>query len=463
MTNHIVGDPAPAKKNRAWPRLSKPNARTIAFKALYRVLEEDGYTNLSLRYFLNGVRLDARERSFATAIVYGTVTRLVTIDYLLSKISNTPLEKLQPAVRTVLRMGMWQIRWSFAVPAAAVVDESCKLTRLVANPGAVGLVNGVLRKASTKTLSLPQRDFALRHALIPELGGLLKSWFGEKRAEDIMEAFAKPPPLTIRVRDSFIDDDSQIELSAGAFFPQARTVKELSAPLERLQAFIDGSFYVQGEGAMLAGHLVDAKTGQHALDVCAAPGGKTAQLAEQVGPTGQVVARDIHPARAELIEQNMKRLKLDNVLIQISDAAVAHPQDRRKFDRVLVDAPCSGLGQLANRPELRFRMTYEQIRSLPPLQMSILKAAAKAVRLGGRLIYSTCTINPTENEGVVQSFLAEHADSFRAYDLSDLLPLRLARADSAIVEHAKNGYLTLLPDKVDCEGFFIAALERITD
>lgn len=358
---------------------------------------------------------------------------------------------------------MWQIHWSFAVPAAAVVDESCKLTRLVANPGAVGLVNGVLRKAATTPLSLPRRDFALRHALIPELGGLLKSWFGESRAEDIMEAFAKPPPLTIRVRDSFIDDDPQVKLSVGAFFPQARIIEELPTPLERLRAFADGSFYVQGEGAMLAGHLVDAKAAQRALDVCAAPGGKTAQLAEQVGPTGQVVARDIHPARVRLIGQNMRRLRLDNVLVQTGDAAIPLPQDRRGFDRVLVDAPCSGLGQLANRPELRFRMTYEQIRSLPPLQMTILQASAEAVRLGGRLIYSTCTINPAENEGVVQAFLEKNGHSFRAYDLSSLLPPRLTSLDSSIFEQAKNGSLTLLPDKVDCEGFFIAALERITD
>lgn len=459
-----VTDDACFPQYRQWPHLKDTAARTLAFKVLYRVLEEEGYTNLSIQYYFSEQPVPARERSFAAAMIYGTVAYLVPIDFLLQKALSKPLKMLQPAVRTVLRLSVWQIHCSYSSPVPAVVDEACKLVRKVANEGAVRLVNAVLRKVAAEPWTFPNRPVGLSWGLIPELAGLFVKWFGKERTDSIMRAFDEPAPLTVRLRSDFDFENNlasgTFEAKEAAFMPSARTILLKSGSVEDLPGFADGKIYVQGEGAMLAGHLVAGEPGQRVLDICAAPGGKSFYAADQVGPTGTVIARDNHPSRVELIRENAQRLRLNNVEAQLHDATIPKAEDAYAFDRVIADVPCSGLGQLANRPELRWRMSYEQIQVFPPLQLSILKVAAQAVRLGGRLIYSTCTVNPQENESVVAEFLAEYESEFSRVDISTLLPQKLLDADPLFKQTAINGEITLLPDAVNCEGFYIAVMER---
>ena len=338
-----------------------------------------------------------------------------------------------------------------------------ELTRAAVHAGAVGLVNGILRAATRRPLLIKPKEFALQHSLIPELAGLLKTWFGTERAAAVMEGFADPPPLTVRIRPGFTCSEALCRVRPGLFHPEARRLELLQGSISRLPGFAEGTFYVQSEGSILAGSLVAAAAGQRALDVCAAPGGKTCQMAEQVGPTGVVIARDVHPAHLDLVRENAARLNLPNILTQTADATVTRAEDAAGFDRVLADVPCSGLGRLATRPELRFRMTYETIISLYPLQQAVLAAAARAVKVGGRLIYSTCTINPYENEKQVERFLASEGKRFRRVDLTPLLPPGVVERDPVIADTAKDGHLTLLPDRFPGEGFFVSVAERIAE
>ena len=345
--------------------------RESSLLILYRVLEEDGYTNLSIQSTFKTFQPSFIERNWATAAVYGVTSRLTGIDYILNKKLKRPLEQLQPAVRTVLRLGVWELTESYESNVAAICDQACNLTKKVANRGAVGLVNGVLRALIRKPVILPKKDLGLQFGLIPELAGLFKKWFGDEAAE-LLKAFDQQTNLTVRLRDPALPENWQEEestFSPASFMPEGRFVHLKSNTIADLPSFKNGSIMVQGEGAMLAGSLHGLRSGNCALDACAAPGSKTIQLADAVGLSGQVIAQDIHPVRLQRIKDHLHRCNVHNVELMERDATQPIPSEwTGMFDAVLVDAPCSGLGQLGNRPELRFRMTYEQIQSLYPLQ-----------------------------------------------------------------------------------------------
>lgn len=500
-------------------QLDRGDARSLAFQALYRIFEEEGYTNLTLQSFL--LSQDPPEiRRRCTAMVYGTTTRRVTLDYILGRFlkGKQGLDGLQPAVRTVLRMAAWELCYGHNSRPAATIDEACKLTARVSNKGAVGLVNAVLRSLSTALpVDLPARPPGLRHSVIPELAGLFKKWYGEEEATSILDAFLEEERTTVRLRRPFSErvigecldqkdnKDAMADLVPARFMPAAyffgrdpgpavlsvpsagpgkayasdlgnepysiKVIDQDADPssrsrhssIEASPLFKAGLLAVQGEGAMLAGHLLGARPGELILDACAAPGGKTCQIADTMADTGTVIACDVHPSRLKLIEDNARRLGITCIQTLLHDATTPFDVEEHPwFDRVLADVPCSGLGQLANRPELRFRMTYEKIQSLCPLQQQILRQAAAVVRPGGRLVYSTCTLNPLENGGQLDDFLAEH-DDFVTVNLCGQLPERLLELDPSLVEEAKRGRVTLRPDRHHCDGFFVGVLERRAD
>lgn len=439
------------------------DSRSLAFLVLYRVLEEGGYSNIAIQSVFGRREAAVRDRRQASAMIYGVLSRLPAIDAMLGQKLRQPLDRLQPAVRTALRIGAWQLAWSVNPSPPAICDEACKLIRTVAHPGAVALVNGVLRALNREPVCLPKGNLGLKYGLISELAGLFKKWFGSE-ADAVLAAFDRQTDLTVRVRpgsdlpETWTDSDAVFE--AGVFMPAARRVRLGAVPVNRLTDFESGRIAVQGEGSMLAVHWMALQPGQRALDVCAAPGSKTAQMADAVGPSGSVTAQDLHPHRAALIEENLKRLHIDWAHAVCGDASgVLNPGWAGAFDAVLADVPCSGLGQLGNRPELRFRMTYDRIQELLPLQQIILCRAAEAVKPGGRLVYSTCTLNPEENERQIERFLDARPDFFPA-DARPLLPARLAAFDPVLTESARQGWITVRPDRHACEGFFAAALVR---
>lgn len=451
-------------------RTASDPARAAAARLLYSVLEEGAYSNLSSLKILDESGLVSRDRAFASAAVYGTVSWLPLIDWQLSKISDKPLDKLDPWLRTILRLGIWQLTRSHSVPEAAAVDESVKLARFFVHEGAASYVNAVLRSWLRVRPEVPHKLEALKYGLPTWLFGLLKKWYGHKRAVLLAESFLEDKPWTVlRVNCMLADpadliqawQEDGLEAESGLYLPEAVRLKLAGNSLRDLIVWQDGLVTAQDEAAMLTAHIASPKPHQSIIDMCAAPGGKTTHLAELVADRAAITALELQPHRAQLINELTDRLKLKSIKTIVGDAARYGSRDEQ-YDIVVADVPCSGLGLLGRKPELRLNMNYDRMQELIGLQRSILQNASRLVKAGGCLIYSTCTINPEENHEQIRWFLEESdaTGSFRAGDISDKIPAALLSADPAISDQITNGYIQLMPDRVQTDGFFIARLER---
>ncbi len=488
------GQPRPsASRARHNPHERTDSARLAACRLLKSVLEDGAYANLEAIRLLDNQMLSAQDRAFVSALTYGTISRLVSIDWLLGRVLRQPLQDLEAWPRTVLRLGVWQLYWGRRIPAAAAVDESVRLARQLANPGAAALVNAVLRRLATPDSRpvLPANRPDLLYSLPPELYGYLKKWYGPAEATALAAAALADYPLTtIRVNPLQITPAELIaQLSAqgvtaeaGLYGPQALRLTLAGQSLRRLDSWQQGLFTVQDEAAMLVAAVVDPQPGERIADVCAAPGGKTTHLAELQGDQGHILAFDSHPGRLALVGEQAARLGLRSIECALADASHAGAPSPESalpglpaelagsFDRVLADVPCSGLGLLGHKPEIRLQMTHERMLGLYPLQAAILASAARLVRPGGILVYSTCTINPAENEEQVAAFLATAPDpadpadpggrAFVREDLTPWLPAALL-ADPDLAVQARQGYVQILPSHHPVDGFYIARLRRL--
>lgn len=351
-------------------------ARQIAYEVVRRVFEEDAYADRVFRAAAEG--LDERDRAFAMQLAYGTVQHARTLDHAIETLGKRPVRKLDPAVRAALRLGAYQLAFMDSVPLHAAVNESVELVRRAQLERAVPFTNAVMRRLSEGLGGLlaglgeaTPEEAALRHSY-PDW--VAETWWREWGAVDaiaLMRAQNEPQETSVRTRDGprVVDRIPADWLETGYAWPQSR-------------------------GSQLAGSAVGAEQGDRVLDLCAAPGGKTAQLAEVAG---EVVAVEKHRGRARELAKNVERLGARNVRVVNADA-LALPDELGVFDRVLVDAPCSGLGVLASRPDLRWRA-----KPLPELQLELLRTAVPLVRPGGTLTYSVCTIHAAENEAVVDA------------------------------------------------------------
>ena len=392
-------------------------ARQVAYEVVRRVFEEDAYADRVFRAAAE--RLDERDRAFAMQLAYGTVQHVRTLDHAIETLGKRPVRKLDPAVRAALRLGAYQLAFMDAVPVHAAVNESVELVRRAQLERAVPFTNAVMRRLSDGLGSLlgtlgeaTPEEAALRHSY-PDW--VAETWWREWGAEDavgLMRASNEPQETAVRTRDG------------------ARVVDRI--PADWLET---GYAWPQSRGSQLAGSAVGAERGDRVLDLCAAPGGKTVQLAEVAG---EVVAIEKHRGRAHELAQNVERLGALNVRVVNVDA-LDLPDDLGSFDRVLVDAPCSGLGVLASRPDLRWRA-----KPLPELQLELLRAAVPFVRPGGTLTYSVCTIHEAENEAVVDSV------GLRFDDLG---------AEWPDFRHPRRPeFLLTLPHRHRTSGFFVARL-----
>ena len=351
-------------------------ARQVAYDVVRRVFEEDAYADRVFRGVAEA--LDERDRAFAMQLAYGTVQRVRTLDHAIETLGKRPVRKLDPAVRAALRLGAYQLAFMDSVPVHAAVNESVELVRQAQLERAVPFTNAVMRRLSEGLQGLlaglseaTPEEAALRHSY-PDW--IAETWWREWGAEDavgLMRAQNEPQETAVRTREG------------------ARVVDRI--PEEWVEK---GSAWPQSRGSQLAGSAVGTEPGERVLDLCAAPGGKTAQLAEVAG---EVVAVEKHRGRARELAENVERLGARNVRVVNADA-LALPDDLGAFDRVLVDAPCSGLGVLASRPDLRWRAN-----PLPEVQVELLRAAVPLLRPGGTLTYSVCTIHRPENEVVVDA------------------------------------------------------------
>jgi 16S rRNA (cytosine967-C5)-methyltransferase len=438
-------------------------------RVLERVQRAGAYADIALHHALGRSGLAAADRAFATELVYGTLRWRGRIDHLLRQVLDGDLEKLEPLVATALRLGGYQLICTDRVPAEAAVDESVRCVRAAGVERATGLVNAVLRRLAREHAELPVPSLAtdpvghLTHALS------LPGWvaerfvdrFGPEEAAALARAMNETPPLTVRANPQR-SDAATLLTELRPRFPEARACTRARGGLVLGRrgnpaldpAFLAGRFTVQDEASQLVVGLLDPQPGERVLDACAAPGGKATAIAERVGEGGRVVALDRNVRRLGLVRRSARRLGLGNVVCAHRDAtrSLAGLGTPELFDRVLVDAPCSGLGTLRRNPDARWRCQPGDPARLADVQVAILRNAAARVRPGGALVYSTCTLLPEENEAVVEAFLKSAAE---------FAPVAAGRLPAEVRPLTDGeGFLRCLPHRHDTDGFFAARLER---
>lgn len=437
------------------------SSRQIAAEILLRVERDGSYAGLSLNSELkkNGTS-DAKESALATKLVYGVIERKLTLDYNLSLYLKAPVKKLHPAVLTVLRLGLYQIFYTSRIPVRAAVNESVALTKSYGVGYASGLVNAVLRKAASAGLMLPDSAademfyYSVKYSCPQALLRHLISNYGLENTRGHLEACGEVRPLFIRQNPLKCNE----ETLAAALAEDGAALCQTDVPggyrliyegdITRLSAFEKGLFHVQDLSSQIAALLVGARPGDTAADCCAAPGGKSFTLAQCMNNTGSLTACDIYPHKTKLIEDGAERLGI-NIIKTVCAPAQTLPAVLPAADAVLCDVPCSGYGVLGRKPELRYKDPAD-CAGLPQTQYEILSACAGMVRPGGTLVYSTCTLNPAENEAVCDAFLASGA----GFAVSN---------DPFYRTYTKGApYMTLFASAQGGDGFFAAKFERIT-
>lgn len=429
---------------------------------LVRVEADRAFADLALHAELRRAELGRRDRAFATELCYGALRLRGRIDAALEQVVDRDLSRIEPRVLNLLRLGAYQLLFLGGVRDAAAVSEAVELAKVVGLARAASFVNAVLRQLARRAdrLSFPKPDedpvgYLTRWGSLPEW--LAERWldqFGQAEAIALAEAMLKPPPRTIRVSQGVDLDEVVARLRGRRCRYAPRGVTGLRTDPVRDPGFEKGEFSLQDEASQLVPLLLGAELGETVVDCCAAPGSKTVQLAELVGPLGEVVALDSNAARLGLIRRNAQRLGLANVRALERDVTKGFDlQGRQHFRRILVDAPCSGLGVLRRNPDARWRIEADDLISAAERQLAILCSVARYVEPGGVLVYSVCTMAPEETSGLIARFL-ELESEFRVDDPRPHLPE--AAAELIDPERA----LRTLPHRHDCDGFYAVRLLR---
>ena len=436
------------------------NARKTALDALIACRKRAAWSNGVLKDYIERDKLDRRDAALATRLCYGILQHRGLLDFFLAQLLTGKIKDLHPVLRDILHMGLYQIYELDKVPDSAAVNESVALAKRYCRwqRNAAALVNGVLRNA-VRTKGTLKQPIALedRYSHPKELIELLGSYVGRENLEPMLAANNDTPLTVVQTNTLRTTTDALVEALA------AEEVKSLPHPwmddclvlsntgnIEKLKAFRDGLFYVQDAASRLAVLCAQIPQGENVrvLDCCAAPGGKTFAAAIAMGGKGKIRSADIHRHKTTLIQHGADRLGLGNVLVREQDATENHPTWYGKMDVVLADVPCSGYGIIRKKPDIRYKDPRDMER-LPELQLKILSKQAQYVKPGGVLMYSTCTLVRSENEGVVEAFLKHHPE-FSLEKLS--LPTNFPKNDT--------GMIALVPGQYDTDGFFIARMRR---
>jgi 16S rRNA (cytosine967-C5)-methyltransferase len=428
---------------------------------LRRVFEHGAWADRTVHAEATRMRLDARDRALATRLAYGAVQRRATLDHLIEALAARPVGDLEPLVLAALRLGLYQLAFLDRVPAHAAVGESVALVK-PSSPGGAKLVNAVLRRgareAAQRVAALPERtpaEAALRHSHPEWIAALWFRTLGADRARALLAADNEPAEAALRtntLRIGAVELAARLPVAARPA-PGLPEGLVLDGPFDAFDSplWAEGLLMPQSRAAMTVARLLAPRPGDRVLDLCAAPGGKTTHLAALMEARGEIVAVERHPGRAEALRRTVARMGAETVAV-VRTADAAGPHEPAAYDRVLVDPPCSDLGTLASRPDARWRKAAVLPARLAVEQAAMLRAGADALRPGGTLVYSTCTISPMENEDVVAAFLAER-DDFASDDL---------RSDVPLWEHPRVPFFAqTLPHRDGTEGFFIARLRRL--
>lgn len=439
------------------------DARQIALKIINDVNANGAYANIALAREINRHKLSDQDRRFTTELVYGTVKAGATLDWIISHYSSRPLNKMAPVIRDILRLGIYQLFFMTRVPASAACNQAVELAKKYGHAGTVKFVNAVLRNAARAPEKAAYPDQQENPVLYLSLKyfhplWLVDRWAGRlglEATEALCAVNNTTPPLSIRANTI---KNSRTELAAtlteeGVVFrlsektPEGLVCSEYPA-LGSLQSLQNGLFQVQDESSMLVAHVLDPKPGEFIVDACGAPGGKATHIAALMQNKGRILSTDLYEHKLALTRENAERLGIDIIETQALDAALLGGLYPLQADRVLVDAPCSGLGVLRRKPDSRWRKSEHNLKDLPVLQQAILNSAADCVRPGGVLVYSTCTTEPEENQDIIAGFLARRPE-FSLQMTGEYLPVR-----------QQQEMIQLWPHIDGADGFFIARLKR---
>lgn len=435
------------------------NSREIVLDILMEILEEGNLSHLVLKQALEKYQyLEKQDRAFITRLTEGTLEYLILIDDVINRFSNVKTGKMKPVIREILRMSVYQILFMERVPDSAACNEAVKLAKKRKFQGLSGFVNGVLRTVSREKERLEFKDPAVRYSIPRWMLSMWEQEYGRERAERIAASFLEDRPLTVRCNESLasVDEIRESLKRQGVDTepsPLSDTILSIKGYdyLEAVEAFRDGLITVQDGSSALVCRAASIKNGDMVLDVCSAPGGKALHAADLLRGTGLVEARDLTEYKISLVEENIARCGFSNMQTKVWDATVFDPSMEGKADVVLADLPCSGLGIMGKKPDIKLRLKEEELPALSGLQREILSVVSRYVKPGGVLVYSTCTIDRMENEDNAEWI--ERELPFKKKEIGPLLP-EFLRGD------CEENRIQFLPGIHPCDGFFIAVFER---
>lgn len=434
------------------------NARKFVVKLLTKLDVNSSYSNILLDDALEKSQLDLQEKKFASALFYGVLERRLTLDEIIKMYSNNPTNKLSSEVRNILRIGIYQLLYMDSVPDNAAVDECVKLAKKNRNPAVPGFVNGLLRNFIRADKKLPSSDDKLKELSLKYSCPLwlVRKWneeYGHDVCIDLLQSSIGQAPTSLRINTVYYSMESTLEMLSkdGVTYEINHDLENsvnvhFNRGVEHTEAFRKGRFHVQDLSSQLCCSALDPQENETVLDLCSAPGGKTFTIAEMMNNTGTVYAFDLHNNRVKLIDFGTRRLGLKNVKAKVNNAKIFN-SEMPLADRILCDVPCSGLGVIRRKPEIKYK-DLEDFKRLPDIQFEILSTSSKYLKPGGILVYSTCTVSKAENDQVVEKFIAENPD-FKP------CPLGPSFGDDSDFTR-----VTITPSKYNSDGFFIAKFMR---
>lgn len=452
------------------------NPRQLALLALRDIHKQGAFTDIALDRVLRTAQLTGADRRLVTELVYGCVRRSRTLDAIIDQLGKKKAHQQPPDFRLILHIGLYQLRYQERIPASAAVNTTVELAKANGFKGLAGVVNGLLRQYERLQQTELTEDSSIHHSPALQLPaepiqrlGILHSFpdwiiemwsqqLGLEETEQLCAWLNQSPTIDLRVNPLRVSIDeveaaiqsTGVDLRRVPPLPQALRLVGGAGAIQQLPGFSEGWWTVQDSSAQLVSYLLDPQAGDVAIDACAAPGGKTTHMAELMGDTGNIFACDRAPSRLKRLQENAQRLNLHSIQICTGDSR-DFPQFKNTSDRVLLDAPCSGLGTLHRRPDIRWRVTPETVQELSVLQEELLAEASTWVKPEGVLVYATCTLHPQENEQVIQSFLDRHSH----WHIEPPSPNSFLSTFST-----PQGWIKVWPHRYQMDGFFMVRLKQ---
>lgn len=445
------------------------NTREVVLEILMEVLENNKYSHLILNQALKKYQyLEKHDRAFISRISEGTIEQMLQIDYIINQFSKVAVHKMKPLIRNIMRMAVYEIKFMDSIPVSASCNEAVKLAGKRGFGSLKGFVNGVLRSISRNLLDIkyPEKDvdivkyLSIRYSVPEWIIEKLRLEYSDDVVEKIAEASLEEQKTSVRIisnrksKEEILGllEKENVTIEANKYLDYAFYVSGYNY-LNELKVFREGALQVQDTSSMLVAEAAGVEEGNYVIDVCAAPGGKSLHIAEKLNESGMVEARDLTEYKVNLIQENIDRIGAKNIFAKQQDALLLEESSLDKADVLIADLPCSGLGVMGKKTDIKYKTNPDTLKDLVKLQRDILSVVQKYVKVGGTLIYSTCTINKEENEENMNWFTENFP--FVTEDLNPYLPSSLASADEM-----KKGYIQLLPGIHNTDGFFLGRLKR---